>query len=83
MPYLETVEELAEALADMLRIYQQRPTFVGMTLQETRAQIAATGDWNGDHADDCACRGCWCASMERRIRQAVAHETHLAHGKEA
>lgn len=76
MPYHETVEELAEALADMPGIYNQGLQFVGMTVQETRAYNASRphGDCDGDHADTCRCRMCWCAAMERRIRAAVTHE---------
>ena len=81
MPYLETVEELTEALADMLGLYQQRLKFVGMTHQETRAQVEQSGDWSGDHADDCECRMCWCGRMETRIRTAVANEARLTQAK--
>jgi hypothetical protein len=82
MPYLETVPELAEALADMLGIYGQHLRFVGMTVAESR-QLRASGDASGfeSHADDCGCRQCWTGAMERRIRQAVAHE-HLPTHKE-
>ena len=73
MPYLETVGELAEALADMLGLYSQGLHFVGMTREESRAQI----DWIADHADDCFCRTCWTTAMERRIRTAVANAQRL------
>lgn len=74
MPMLETVDELAEALADMVGIYNQGLRFVGMTVAESRACL----DWNEDHAEDCQCRMCWCGAMAARIRQAVAHEERLA-----
>lgn len=79
MPYLESVEELAEALADMLGIYNQGLQFVGMTVAETRAynNSRSHGDCDGDHADTCQCRMCWTAAMERRIRAAVHHEAAL------
>mgnify|MGYP001566689063 CR=1 FL=1 len=70
MPYVETVEELAERIAEMLGIYNQGRKFVGMTPVESRAQT----DWSADHAEDCQCRTCWCGAMERRIRGAVAHD---------
>jgi hypothetical protein len=62
MPYLETVEELAEALADTLGIYNQ-----GLKLLP---------DEQG-HADDCVCRMCWAGRMEQRIRDAVANEHRI------
>ena len=74
MPYLETVGELAEALADRLGIYNHGIHFVGMTAAQSRQQA----DWIYDHADDCECRACWCGRMERRIRAAVAHEEQFA-----
>ena len=70
MPYRETVSELAEALADMLGIYNHGIRFVGLTPVESRAQA----DWIADHADDCTCRMCWCGQMEQRIREAVTNE---------
>jgi hypothetical protein len=74
MPYVETVEDLTERLADMLGIYNQGIHFVGLTPLESRQQ----DDWLVDHADDCQCRMCWCGAMERRIRAAVANEHRLA-----
>jgi hypothetical protein len=41
MPYLETVDELTEALADMLGIYDQRLRFAGMSVAETRVYTEA------------------------------------------
>lgn len=73
MPYLETVGELAEAIADMLGLYNQGIHFVGMTRQASRAQI----DWVADHAGDCFCRACWTAAMERRMRAALTNEQRL------
>ena len=70
MPYSETVEELAEALADWLGIYNRGIHFVGMTPAESRQQT----DQLWDHADDCQCRMCWCGAMERRIRASVRVE---------
>ena len=77
MPYLETVVELSEALADMLGLYNQAIHFVGMTREESRAQI----DWIADHADDCACRACWTAAMARRIRAVVTNEQRMQSGE--
>ena len=71
MPYIETVEELAEALADMLGIYNQGLQLVGIA---DAKNVEDPGTY--DHADTCACRMCWTGKMETRIRAAVAHE-HL------
>lgn len=79
MPSLETVEALAEHLADMLGVSQQHLRFAGMSLRETRA-LREAGDVDHDHAQDCGCRQCWCGHMEDRIRQAVRHETQLRRG---
>jgi hypothetical protein len=77
MPYCETVPELAEAIADMLGIYQQGLQREGLTILETKALVDATGEWDFDHADTCACRQCWCAWMEDRIRKAVSFDALL------
>ena len=66
MPYLETVEELAEALADACGIYNQ-----GLVLLEPPEE---------GHAESCRCRACWCGRMERRIRGAVDNEVHRRRG---
>ena len=76
MPYLETVGELAEGLADLCGIYSQGLHFIGMTREESRAQT----EWIADHADDCTCRACWTEAMARRIRAAVANEQRLKAG---
>jgi hypothetical protein len=83
MPNMETVDELAEALADMLGIYNQGLQFVGMTVAETRKynDKRSHGDCDGDHADTCQCRMCWCGEMERRIRAAVANEQVVAEAR--
>lgn len=62
MPYLETVEELAEALADACGVYNQRLILL---------------PHEQGHADECGCRMCWCGRIELRIRAAVAHEQRL------
>lgn len=61
MPYLETVEELAESLATSLGIYATR-------------RFLLEGDESSGHHDECPCRQCWCGRMERRIREAVRNE---------
>ena len=81
MPYLETVDELTEALADMLGIYDQRLRFSGMSVAETRVYTAARQEWDRDHADDCGCRMCWTFDIRNRIRAAVANEARLAGGQ--
>ena len=63
MPYLETVEELAEALADACGIYNQ-----GLVLLEPPEE---------GHAESCQCRACWCGQLERRIRRAMGNEARL------
>lgn len=62
MPYIETVEELAESLADLCGIYRQ-----GLHLENPE-------DEGSNHTDACRCRQCWCGRIERRIRAAVAVE---------
>lgn len=86
MPMRETVEELAETLADALGIYKQRLGFAGMTIAASRALLDATeGQWEDDHDPACGCRLCWCGRMETRIRDAVATEVlmRLAETREA
>jgi hypothetical protein len=69
MPFLETVEELVESLADSLGIYSQRLKFLP--------------DPAEGHADDCGCRACWCGRMEERCREAVRNEHYLATMRQA
>ena len=76
MPYVETVEELAVALADMMGIYNHGILFQGHTPAQSR-QLYADGCITVDHADECQCRMCWCGVMEKRIRDAVANEQRL------
>ena len=71
MPSIETIQELAEALADMLGIYNQGMRLVGVPDADV-CTIEDTGLY--DHADECQCRMCWCGQMERRICAAAAHE---------
>lgn len=80
MPYIEIVDDLVESLADTLGIYNQRRRFDGLSVEASRALVeqSSHGDSDYDHADDCACRMCWCADMARRIRAAVANEQRLA-----
>lgn len=75
MPYIETMEELVEELADMLGIYNQGLCLVGIPAAETRT---IEDPQCYDHAETCDCRGCWCARLAHRIRQAVAHEALLS-----
>jgi hypothetical protein len=56
---LETPDELAGALADMLGLYNQGLLFEGLTSKETRT-MEKTGNFDKHHADDCVCRMCWC-----------------------
>ena len=80
MPYLETVEELAEALADMLGIYNQGLRLVGVA---DAKNVEDPGTY--DHADTCACRMCWTGALAVRIRAAVTHDhllESIAHAKD-
>lgn len=72
-PSLETVAELAEALADMLGLSNQHVRFAHMPVAES-GQLQSSGAASGseNHADDCGCRLCWCGQMEARIRAATA-----------
>jgi hypothetical protein len=62
MPYLETLPELLESLADSLGIDHHN--------------LKLLPDDKG-HAEDCGCRMCWCRRLEQRIRQAFANEAVL------
>jgi len=75
MPYIETVSELAEVLADALGVYNHGLRFEGMTVAESQA-LRHAGDESGyeNHATNCGCRQCWCGRMEERIRDAVAND---------
>ena len=71
MPYLETVEELAESLADMLGIYNHQ------------LRLVNPHDEGSSHTDDCGCRKCWCGVMEERMRAAVRNEVTLTGAQHA
>ena len=63
MPNIETVDELADHLADLLGIYQDK-----------RCEF---NEADYDHVNDCNCRVGWVPVMADRIRQAVANEAGL------
>jgi len=66
MVELETVEELAEDIADLVGIYGCLPDDTGFS----------------DHPQDCKCRICFVSNMTERIKQAVQHDIFLANMKE-
>lgn len=61
MPYLETPEELADHLADLLGIYQ-----------DPRCNLD-----EDQHAERCNCRAWWVPRMADRIRCAAGNEVLL------
>jgi len=69
MVNMETVEELAESIADSLNIY-------GCGSSDT--------DENGfeNHPDTCNCRICFVENMKERIVQAVHNDVFLSNVKE-
>ncbi len=67
MVHLETVEELAESLADIGGIYG----------------CGEGGDNGfADHPDTCNCRICFVSAITERIRQAVKNDIFLSNIKE-
>jgi len=66
MPYIETVNELAEAIANMIGIYGTNKCACG-----------CGDDEQDDHADKCSCRSCFVGGIEQRIRQAVGNDEKL------
>ena len=67
MVHLETVEELAESLADAVGIYG----------------CGEGGDNGfADHPDTCNCRICFVSDITERIKQAVKNDIFLANMKE-
>jgi len=69
MVNMETVEELAESIADSVGVY-------GCGCSDT--------DANGfeNHPDTCNCRICFVESMKERIVQAVHNDVFLSNVKE-
>ncbi len=61
MTELETVEELAESIADVASVYGCLPDDTGFS----------------DHPDICNCRICFVESMKERIYQAVENDQFL------
>lgn len=64
MPYIETVDDLADILADRLGIYEDR-----------RCQRNDSADIT--HVEHCSCRVNWVPAMADRMRQAVKNERIL------
>ncbi len=64
MPYLETPEELADAIADLCGVYG------GCTYPD----VDTTGNQD---CRNCKCRGGFVADMTERIRAAVRNERQL------
>lgn len=64
MPYLETIPELVEDIADMCGVYGSPPEPIEGKLME--------------HPENCNCRICFTIDLEERIRQAVKNEKILA-----
>ena len=62
MPYIETPEELADHLADLLGIYE-----------DPKHPVSPAGD----HMDGCKCRMCWVSVVADRMRRAVKNEAIL------
>lgn len=59
MPYLETPEELADNIADLLGIYESPPM---------------VGNLDTDHPQDCKCRICFVTEMTDRIIDSVKNK---------
>ncbi len=78
MPHIETVDDLAESLANMMGIY-------GITCDvEDCGCRDVCKIWPceclsrlGDHSDSCMCRMCFTSEMRRRIRESVENEVKL------
>ena len=62
MPYIETLEEIVESLADSLGIYNQK------------RKLVDPEDEGSSHTDACGCRQCWGGRLKVRIRTAVYGE---------
>lgn len=62
MPNIETVGELAEAIADYSGVWGANNCQCGCNENE---------EWDGDHQDDCACRMCFVSEITRRIKESV------------
>ncbi len=68
MPEIETVDDLAERLADMMMVYSSdRCAAVDCECRE---------EW-GNHQDECLCRMCFTSDIRRRIRESVENERKL------
>ena len=64
MPIIETVDEIAEEMADKLGIYEaSRKTMID--------------EW-GNHDDQCDCRMCFVSKFTERLRGAVRNEGVIA-----
>ena len=66
MVQLETVDELAESLADIAGVYGCLPDDTGFS----------------DHPIDCKCRICFVSNITERIQQAVKNDIFLSNMKE-
>jgi len=73
MPYLETPYELAEHLADLLGIYEDKRCDHEIVMGRKDVRFE---DDDG-HEPDCDCRVLWVPRMAERIRNSVANEARL------
>ena len=64
MPYIETVDELAESIADRFGVYQD-------------CTCGCQEDEFAFHHDECLCRFCFTGDLRLRIRAAVENEKKL------
>ena len=86
MPYIETVSEFVEYLADM--IYGcHNPSggvvFDGSNVSDDKdwdrnsAPPVSANDWVVPKGFECPCRICWTARMNRRIEDIVKYEVSI------
>lgn len=66
MPFIETVDELVESIADYAGRYGSNNCGC--------EYVDEDGDHLGDHKDDCNCRMCFVSEMRSRIMKAVAYD---------
>ena len=78
MAQIETVDDLAEYLADQMGIYGTSCDVQDCGCKDVcNVWPCKCNSGVGNHSGDCMCRMCFTSDMKRRIRESVANEARV------
>lgn len=78
MPHIETVDDLAEHIADIIGIYGTDCDVDDCGCQDVCKiwPCECRSAWP-DHGNECMCRMCFTSDIRRRIRESVENDARL------